>query len=138
MPGFFPPQYQTFDFRTGDVFADLENGRYGLMRILTIDRFDMARGDAITIAGQSFTATDDDYLLVIGCALGEPQYQSVSAAKEALAQGHWVPGIAHAPMRATCITPAQQFLVNIPVRDDELAGYRLWRKDFEAGTAGIF
>ena len=138
LPGFFPAEYQSFDHHPGDVFADLEQGKYGLMRILTVDRVDIAEGEPITIAGQSFTASVDDYLLIIGCALGAPEYQSIEDARQALSQGRWMPGIDHAPMRATCVTRAQVFVLNVPVREDELRGYHEWRRQFAAGEAGVF
>lgn len=138
LPGFFPAEYQSFDHHPGDVFADLEQGKYGLMRVLTVDRVDIAKGEQINIAGQSFTASDDDYLLIVGCALGAPEYQSIEDAKQAPSQGRWLPGTEHAPMRATCVTRAQVFVLNVPVREDELCGYHEWRRQFAAGEAGVF
>ena len=138
MPGFFPPEYRTFAFRPGDVLADREQGKYGLMRILTVDRVDIAKGEAINIAGRSFTSTEDDYLLIIGCALGSPQFSSIDEARQALSQDRWLPEIEHAPMRTTCVTEAQVFLANIPVREDELRGYHEWQRQYAAGEAGVF
>ena len=81
-------------------------------------------------------ATDDDSLLIVACALGGSRYGSLAEARAAA--GGWSPDIDHVPMRATFLPPSAVKVAHRPVRDDELAGYRLWQHSFLRGEAGTF
>ena len=138
MAGFFPPEYQTFAHHPGDVFAELRSEKYAVMRILTVDRFDIPQGGTIRIANQLMTATANDRLLVVGCALGGPEFKSVEEARTALRDGRWMPKIGHVPRRTAGMMESKIFVDNVPVQEDELRGYREWRQAFERGEVGIF
>ena len=69
---FFPPEYKKFPFKEGDMLVSKRSdGKFAVNKILKVDRFDFKKGASISIQSKKFTATDDDYLLVVSAAYGE-------------------------------------------------------------------
>jgi len=61
----FPKEYKVFKYREGDLLSFQIDGKWGLTKILKIDKVSLKRGDSISIQDQVFKAPIDDYLLVI-------------------------------------------------------------------------
>jgi hypothetical protein len=76
---FFPPEYKQLPFREGDLLVSRRgNGKFVVNKILKVDRCDFKKGSSINIQGQAFTATEDDYLLVVSAAYGDDEFQSMT------------------------------------------------------------
>lgn len=136
---FFPPEYKQFPFKEGDLLVSRRNdGKFAVNKILKVDRFDFRKGSSISIQGQVFTATEDDYLLIVSAAYGDAEFRSVEEARAAANSGTWKAKIAHVPNRTPGAAEGQVLVGNTPVSDAELSGYKLWRAEFEKGNAGIF
>jgi hypothetical protein len=136
---FFPPEYKTFPFREGDLLASpRSDGNFAISKVLKIDKIVLKAGESISIQGQRFVAPSEDFLLVISCAVGESEFASLDAAREAAAANRWTVHIGHVPNRAPGAAADKIVVGFAPVTDDELVGYRLWRESFDNGEAGIF
>src|SRR5689334_7963225 len=136
---FFPPEYKQFPFKEGDLLVSRrDNGKFAVNKILKVDRFDFREGSSLAIQGQVFTATEDDYLLVVSAAYGDYEFPSMEEARAAAKAGTWKVKIGHVPNRTPGAAAGQVLVGNAPVTDTELAGYKLWRAEFEKGKAGIF
>jgi hypothetical protein len=136
---FFPPEYKQFPFVEGDLLVSTKKGgKFGVNKILKVDRFDFKKGSSISIQGQLFVATDDDYLLVVSAAYGNDEFQSMDDAIAAAKAGTWTVKIGHIPNRTPGAAAGQIHVGNTPVLDAELSGYRHWKEEFEQGHAGIF
>ena len=136
---FFPPDYKTFPFGEGDLLASRqEGGRYGINQVLKIDRVAVRKGDVVSFQGQRFTATGDDFYLVVGCSYGEKQFDSLEQARAAAAAGHWTVRMGHAPNRAPGAAAGQVKVGHRAVRDSDLEGYKIWREAFDKNEAGVF
>src|SRR4051812_1472747 len=136
---FFPPEYKQFPFNEGDLLVSRRSdGKFAVNKILKVDRFDFRKGSSINIQGQVFTATEEDYLLVVSAAYGEPEFASLDEARAAAEAGLWNVKIGHAPTRAPGAAAGATLVGNAPVTDAELEGYKIWRAEFEKGKAGIF
>ena len=86
---FFPPEYKQFAFKEGDLLVSRDNGgKFAVNKILKVDRFDFRKGSSISIRGQIFTATEDDYLLIVSAAYGDAEFHSMEQAAAAEA-GAW-------------------------------------------------
>lgn len=136
---FFPPEYKHFPFKEGDLLVSGRNdGRFAVNKVLKVDRFDFRKGSSISIQGQVFTATEDDYLLVVSAAYGDYQFPSMDEARAVAKAGSWKAKVGHIPNRTTGAAAGQVLVGNAPVTDAELEGYKTWRAEFEKGNAGIF
>jgi hypothetical protein len=136
---FFPPEYKQFPFKEGDLLVSRRNdGKFAVNKILKVDRFDFRQGSSIIIQSKVFTATEDDYLLVVSAAYGDAVFASMDEARAAAEAGTWKAKIGHIPNRTPGAAAGQILVGNAPVTDAELAGYKLWRGEFEKGKAGIF
>ena len=136
---FFPPEYKSFPFKEGDLLVSKRSdGKFAVNKILRVDRFDFKRGSTINILGQHFVVTDDDYLLIVGTALGEAEFSSFEEAKAMAIAGTWKIMVAHIPSRAPGAAEGQTAVGNSQVLESELEGYHLWRQVFERGEAGVF
>jgi hypothetical protein len=136
---FFPPAYKQFEFQEGDLLANQrETGKYAISKVLKVDRIIVKAGESISIQGQSFTAPVDDFLLVVSCAYGAPQFDSLDQARVAAASGMWSIVIAHVANRSPGAAAGQIRVGCAPVTEGELAGYRIWREAFDKGEAGVF
>lgn len=136
---FFPSNYKQFAFKDGDLLVSKRSGgKFAVNKILKVDRFEIKNGASISIQGQIFTATEDDYLLVVSAAYGESEFDSFEKARAAAHAGKWRVKIAHAPNRTPGAAQGQTYVGHQPVADEELAGYRQWRRAFDKGEAGIF
>jgi len=136
---FFPPEYKQFAFKEGDVLAsNRSDGKFAVNKILKVDRFDFKKGTAISIQGKPFVATEDDYLLVVSCALGEAEFKSLDEARQAAKAGRWTIKLGHVPNRSPGAAAGQILVGSAPVSEAELTGYRQWKAAFERGEAGIF
>lgn len=136
---FFPPEFKSFPFREGDLLCGQRaSGRYAISKVLKVDKVHLRLGDKINIQSTVFTATEPDFLLIIGSAYGEEEFDSLDAARRAALSGAWRVGYGHIPNRPSGAAEGQELIGHEPVRDDELEGYRLWRTEFDAGRAGIF
>jgi hypothetical protein len=136
---FFPPEYKQFPFKEGDLLVSRRNdGKFAVNKILKVDRFDFRKGSSISIQGQVFTATEDDYLLVVSVALGDYLFSSMDDARAAARAGTWKAKVRHIPNRPPGAAAGQVLVGNAPVTDAELEGYRIWKAEFEKGKAGIF
>jgi len=136
---FFPPEYKTFPFKEGDLLASRRSGgKYSINKVLKVDKIFLKKGAAINIQGQSFIATEDDYLLVISCSYGASEFNSIDDARAAAASGKWTVHLAHAPNRSPGAAVDKVHIGHAPVQAQELNGYTVWRKNFDQGKAGIF
>ena len=136
---FFPASYKQFAFKEGDLLVSKgSDGKFAVNKILKIDKFVVRKGAAIIIQGKSFTATEDDYLLVVSAAYGASEFQSLEQAAAAAKAGKWQVQIGHVPNRAPGAAAGQTYVGSAAVTSAELEGYRLWREAFEKGQAGIF
>ena len=136
---FFPPEYKQFPFKEGDLLVSKRSdGKFAVNKILKVDRFDFKKGASIDIQSKKFTATEDDYLLVVSAAYGESEFKSFVEASAAANAGHWTVKIGHAPNRTVGAAEGQTYVGHQQVRDTELVGYRKWRQAFDQGKAGVF
>ena len=136
---FFPDNYKTFPFDEGDLLASQDAaGRFGVNQVLKIDRIRVKKGDVVSFQGQRFTATEDDFYLVVGCSYGEHEYDSLEQARAAATTGRWNVHVGHTPNRAPGAAAGQTKIGHRAVRDSDLAGYRVWREAFDKGEAGVF
>ena len=136
---FFPAEYKQFPFKEGDLLASQrENGKFAVNKILRVDRIELRKGSPISIQGQTFIATDDDYLLIVSAAYGEDEFASLEEARAAAGNGKWKVRIGHVPNRAPGAAQGQIYVGHSAVRDEELVGYKKWRQAFDAGKAGVF
>lgn len=152
---FFPPNYKTFPFSEGDFLASQdEGGTWGVQRVLKVDKVVIKKGKEISIMGQHFTAPFDDYLLVISVAsIGKSDksesdeetsiqmaenFESLDELTVAISDHSWITGIGHMPIRTDGIEESAIVIANKAVTKEELEGYSVWKKAFDAGEAGIF
>jgi hypothetical protein len=136
---FFPSNYKHFAFKDGDLLVSKRSdGKLAVNKILKVDRFEIKNGASISIQGQIFTATEDDYLLVVSAAYGESQFDTFEEACAAAHAGKWRVKIVHAPNRPPGAADGQTYVGHQAVADGELAGYKQWRRAFDKGEAGIF
>jgi hypothetical protein len=136
---FFPPEYKQFPFREGDLLISSgRNGKFGVNKVLKVDRFEFRQGASINIQGRTFTATENDYLLVVSAAYGADEFDSMDEARAAAMAGQWTVKFGHIPNRTPGAAAGQTLVGNKPVKDAELEGYRLWREAFDKGKAGVF
>ncbi len=137
---FFPPDYKVFAFREGDLLVGKapENGLFSVVKVLKVDRLEIKRGSYIGIQGKKFIATEDDYLLVIGCALGEREFRSFNEASAAAKSGKWTVAVGHVPNRTPGAADGMVKVGSTNVNPSELEGYKLWKAAFDKGEAGIF
>ncbi|WP_272971468.1 hypothetical protein [Comamonas terrigena] len=136
---FFPPEYKAFPFKEGDLLVSKNrHGKFSVNKILRVDRFDFRKGSAISIQGQRFIATEDDYLLIVSAAYGESEFNSFQEASTAAKAGKWKIKLGHIPNRSPGAVEGQTLVGNSLVSEPELIGYRMWREAFDRGEAGIF
>ena len=136
---FFPPDYKTFPFKQGDLLLSQdEGGKFSVAKVLKIDKVEVGRGEAIYLGGKDIVATEDDYLLIIGCAYGEYEFDTADEAQAAAREGSWTVRIGHAPNRSPGAAAGQSLIGHEPVHESELEGYHLWKEAFDAGEAGVF
>ncbi|SMF03929.1 hypothetical protein SAMN02745866_00313 [Alteromonadaceae bacterium Bs31] len=135
----FPEDYKTFPFQEGDVLASQkEDEKYGLNKVLRIDKVMLKEGDSINIQGQIFTAPEDDFLLIISMSYGEADFATLDDAILAAKAGEWNVKMGHAPNRSPGAAAGQVLVGHQPVSDSELTGYNQWKELFETGKAGVF
>src|ERR1043166_3649788 len=138
VPG-FPPEYQTFPFKEGDLLSSQRgSGKFSVSKVLRVDRVTIKKGGAINIQGQQFILAEDDWLLVISCAYGTDQFNSLQEAPAAAKAGTWQVAIQHVPNRSPGAAAGQTLIGHADVTSSELAAYQLWKTAFDQGTAGIF
>lgn len=135
---YFPPEYKSFPFKEGDTLAFPSKGKYAILRILKIDRIDVAKDASINIQGKSFTATEDDFLLVVSTSFSNADFGSIDEARRAVEDRSWQISIGHVPRRPSGVGKDAVLLANQPVTDSELQGYREWKTAFERGDASVF
>ena len=136
---FFPPDYKTFPFEQGDLLLSQdEGGKFSVSKVLKIDTVEVGRGEAIYMGGKDIVATEDDSLLIIGCAYGEYEFETAEEAQAAAQDGNWTVRIGHAPNRSPGAAQGQSLIGHEAVHESELEGYHLWKEAFDAGKAGVF
>jgi len=136
---FFPPDYKTFPFKEGDLLVSKRgDGKFAVSKVLKIDRIDLKKGESINIQGKSFSATEDDYLLVVSCSYGASEFNTLEEARTAAAKGKWTVQVGHAPNRPPGAAAGQTRIGHSSVTEGELVGYRQWRSAFDKGRAGVF
>lgn len=136
---FFPHDYKRFPFKEGDLLVSKRGDhKFAVNKILKVDRFDFKKGSSINIQGQQFTATDDDFLLVVSAAYGADEFASFEQAQDAALSGKWTVELGHIPNRPPGAAAGQTVVGHAPVLNSELDGYKVWRKAFERGEAGVF
>jgi hypothetical protein len=136
---FFPSEYKQFPFKEGDLLVSQDSdGKYALNKVLKVDKVVVRKGESINIQGRRFTAPEDDYLLVVSASYGESEFRSVEQARSAAKAGNWRVRYSHIPNRPPGAAAGQTYVGTSAVTEAELQGYRLWRKAFEDGEAGVF
>jgi hypothetical protein len=136
---FFPPNYKEFPFKEGDLLvSQRESGKYAVSKILKIDRIDIRKGQSIGIQNQRFVATEDDYLLIVSAAYGADEFNTFESARDAGIKGKWTVEYGHVPNRAPGAAQGQRRVGNAKVAESELGGYKIWKKAFDEGKAGVF
>ncbi|AMC36970.1 hypothetical protein [Janthinobacterium sp. B9-8] len=136
---FFPPEYKSFPFKEGDLLSSQSrDGKFSVSKILKIDRVKVKKGASINIQGKVFVAPEDDFLLIVSCAYGKPEFASLEEAKAAARAGTWHISIAHAPNRSPGAQEGQVVVSHKVVEESELTGYRQWKAAFDREEAGVF
>ena len=136
---FFSPEYKSFPFAEGDLLSHRSReGKYSVSKVLKIDRITLKKGDTINIQGQAFVAPEDDFLLIISCAFGEPAFNSLEEAKAAAQAGTWKVFVGHVPNRAPGAAEGHSLIGHQAVTESELVGYREWNAAFSKGEASVF
>ena len=136
---FFLPEYKQFPFKEGDLLASRgENGKYSINKVLRVDKILLKKGSAISIQSQLFTATEDDYLLIVSMSYGENEFATLDQARIAAVSGKWNVHLVHIPNRSPGAAADQLLIGHAPVTEAELWGYRFWKEEFDSGNAGIF
>lgn len=136
---FFPPEFKSFPYKEGDLLSSQgRTGKFSVSKVLKIDEIQIKRGNSINIQGQVFTASEDDFLLIVSCAYGEDEFDSLNEAKAAATSGTWHLKMAHIPNRAPGAAQGQTLVGNAPVQESELSGYHIWKRAFDNGEAGVF
>lgn len=136
---FFPPEYKRFAFKEGDLLASKDtDGKFSVNKILKVDRFDLKKGASISIQGEVFVATEDDYLLIVSTSYGEAEFNSLEEARAAARTGKWTVALAHAPNRPPGAEVGRIQVSHSSVLEHELVGYRFWREAFNKGEAGVY
>jgi hypothetical protein len=135
---FFPPEYKTFPFQEGDLLASEGDGKYSISKVLKIDKVELRTGDPIYIQGQIFHAAEDDFLLIVSCSYGEPEFSSLDEARAAARSKNWSVKVGHAPNRPPGALEGQVLVGHEAVSDEDLEGYRVWKAAFDKGKAGVF
>lgn len=136
---FFPPEYKQFPFKEGDLLVSKRSGgQFAVNKILKVDRFDFKKNASITIQGQIFVATEDDYLLIVSAAYGSDEFTSFEQARAAARTGKWTVKLGHIPNRTPGAAAGQTLVGHTSVNESELDGYRVWRREFDRGEAGVF
>ena len=115
-----------------------QDGQYSITEILKIDRIELKKGDTIGIQHQVFTATEDDFILIISNSYGRSEFSTLDDAKAAAKQGKWQVEYGHIPNRPPGAANGKILIDHQPIRKDELAGYYQWRKAFDQKEAGVF
>ena len=135
---FIPDVEKSFAYVEGDILLTTEKGKYGLMKVLKVERMDAKEGEKLNIAGQTLIAPTNDFFYIVHAALGEYKYDSEALANEASRGPNWIK-IGHVPMRPSGLMQSiVKKLTAQSVTDSELEGYRQWRVHYEAGKAGIW
>ncbi len=136
---FFPPDYKTFPFKEGDLLVSKHSdGKYSVNKILRVDRIDIKMGGSIGIQNQRFVATEDDFLLVVSAAYGVAEFSTFEEARNAARSGKWTVEYGHIPNRPPGASEGQVLVGHASVADSELEGYRMWKRAFDKGEAGVF
>jgi hypothetical protein len=136
-PKFFPDEYKAFAYREGDVLADhVRDGQIVLQRILRIDRHDVPKFSDINIAGKTYVAPIDDWLLIVSILICDRMFSSIDEAREYVSAGSWSTKV-HVPMRAPGAVRGT-VVGHIAVHETEFGGYNYWRTEFAKGKAGVF
>jgi len=136
---FFPPDYKRFPYKEGDLLiSKRKEGKFAVNKILRVDRFEFKKGAIINIQGKQFTATDDDYLLVVSASYGADEFSSFEQARDAAIAGKWSIRLGHIPNRPPGAAAGQTYVGHTPVLKSELNGYEVWKAAFERGEAGVF
>ncbi len=136
---FFPPDYKTFPFKEGDLISSKDrDGKFSVSKILKVDNVTIKKGSSINIQSKSFTATEDDFLLIISTAYGKHEFRSLEEAKVAAKNKTWNVELGHIPNRAPGAAEGQTLVGHSPVLESELGGYKTWKTAFEKGDAGVF
>ena len=134
--GFIPENEKAFLFDPGDVLLSQAREGYTLIKVLQVERVDMAAGDKLKIADQVLEAPSADHFLVVNVTLGE-EVSSETQALEALANGKWTK-TAHAPMRPSVLNKNElKKIGSKQVTDDEKKLVGDWYRAFETGDAGL-
>lgn len=136
---FFPPDYKSFPFKEGDLISSKnKNGQFSVSKILKIDKVAIKKGSSINIQSKPFTATEDDFLLIVSTAYGKHEFRSLDEAVLAAKKNTWHVELGHIPNRAPGAAEGQTLIGHSPVLDSELDGYKLWKAAFDKGDAGVF
>jgi hypothetical protein len=136
---FFPPEYKTFPFKEGDLISSKDKeGKFSVSKVLKIDKVTIKKGSSINIQSKSFTATEDDFLLIISTAYGKKEFRSLEEAKVAAKNNAWHVELGHIPNRAPGAADGQTLVGHSPVLESELDGYKIWKAAFDKGDAGVF
>ena len=136
---FFPADYKTFPFKEGDLISSKDkDGKFSVSKILKIDKVTIKKGSSINIQSKPFTATEDDFLLIVSTAYGKHEFRSLEEAKVAAKNNSWHVELGHIPNRAPGAAEGQIHVGHSPVLDSELNGYKLWKTAFDKGDAGVF
>ena len=136
---FFPPDYKVFPFKEGDLLSSRNrDGMYSVSKVLKVDRVLLRKGRVINIQGKLFTATEDDFLLIVSACYGKAEFKSLDEARAAARASTWHVKMAHIPNRPPGAAEGQTLVGHAPVQERELEGYRLWKQAFDRGEAGVF
>lgn len=129
-----------FFHQKGEVLAFVLNGKYLLFKIIDIDTIKLQKGKSYNIAGIAITAPDDDFFLCIPITLSQKSFPTLEEAMATLNQNEcsWLNQIS--PMRPSGIYSEKLFLTHtlLPITQDELNTYLLWKQQFFQGFTGVY
>lgn len=133
---FFPAEYRRFNLSDKTIVAAEAEGKWQLIKIVSVYRIDVAEGQMIRFEDGNKRASSDDFLYAVAYSASE-LFVGFSQLEKAISDKAWAFENICKVCRTTAFPEYGRYIGFGEVTQAESQAFNVWKTSFEKGTAKI-
>lgn len=133
---FFHEEYKKFSDSDKTLVAIEDDDKWKLVRVITVHRIDVAKGDEIHFEHEVLTASSDDYLFVVAYSTSKP-FDSFDQLEKAVEGKSWCFENLCQVCRTTVFPKYSRYIGFSDLTEEERESFSSWKTSFEQKKAKI-
>ncbi|MCG8314200.1 MAG: hypothetical protein MI976_13405 [Pseudomonadales bacterium] len=132
----FPEEYKRFDSSDRTLFAVETKNEWRLLKVISMYRIDVSKGQQIQFENETVTASSDDFIFVVAYSTSKP-FDRINLLEKAVKDKSWKCENKCQVCRTTAFPEYSRYIGFEDITEEEREAFKTWKNAFEQGQAKI-